>query len=88
MSLYRHNVSNLVVLLSAQIEALPKAGHARRRSGAWDTMQNHFFNLGPIGRLSALLARERVHRQMKILVLNSASGSQKCISVRNWRCSS
>ncbi len=46
MSLYRHNVSNLVVLLSAQIEALPKAGHARRRSGAWDTMQNHFFKLG------------------------------------------
>ena len=55
MSLYRHNVSNLVVLLSAQIEALPKAGHARRRSGAWNTMQNHLFKLGLIGRLSALL---------------------------------
>ncbi len=25
-----------VLRASAQIEALPKAGHARRRSGAWD----------------------------------------------------
>ena len=46
MSLYRHNVSNLVVLLSAQIEALPKARHAGRRSGEWDTYAKPLFKAG------------------------------------------
>jgi hypothetical protein len=36
MSLYRHIFSIFVLPASDQIEALPKAGHARRRSGAWD----------------------------------------------------
>jgi len=39
---------------AAQIEALPKAGHARRRSGAWIYGKSRV-KQGPIGKPSALL---------------------------------
>src|SRR5271169_3590991 len=65
-----------VLRASAQMEAVPKSGHARRRSGASDLCKSRVKE-GPIGKQSALLVLEHVHRQMKILVLNSGSSNQK-----------